>query len=151
MTRLAFVHLLQKFEAVPHEWKSFPNPSDTQQQKTTARLIQRATTYNVLFLQKGKSKYSSNVDLTLVQPTQLEYLTSHLLQKINETKLKPVQISPLNETTCCTVKNEKVRKTAKNVQREPRQRNDIMIHDPKFKTVFLPEMTLKKNPNLINN
>ena len=55
------------------------------------------------------------------------------------------------EATCCTVKNEKVRKTAKNVQREPRQRNDIMIHDPKFKTVFLPEMTLKKNPNLINN
>ena len=29
MIRFAF-DLLQKFEAVPHEWKSFPNPSDTQ-------------------------------------------------------------------------------------------------------------------------
>ena len=29
LTRFAF-DLLQKFEAVPHEWKSFQNPSDTQ-------------------------------------------------------------------------------------------------------------------------
>ena len=28
LTRFAF-ELLQKFEAVPHEWKSFPNSSDT--------------------------------------------------------------------------------------------------------------------------
>ena len=96
MTRFAF-DLLQKFEAVPHEWKSFPNPSDTQQQKTTARLIQRATTYNVLFLQKGKSKYSSNVDLTLVQPTQLEYLTSQ----------SSVAKNKRNETKTCTDKSIK--------------------------------------------
>ena len=30
LTRFAF-NQVQKFEAVPHEWKSFPNPSDTQQ------------------------------------------------------------------------------------------------------------------------
>ena len=30
LTRFAF-DLLQKFKAVPHEWQSFPNPSDTQQ------------------------------------------------------------------------------------------------------------------------
>ena len=29
LTRFAF-DLVQKFEAVPHEWKSSPNPSDTQ-------------------------------------------------------------------------------------------------------------------------
>ena len=29
LTRFAF-DLVQKFEAVTHEWKSFPNPSDTQ-------------------------------------------------------------------------------------------------------------------------
>ena len=29
MTRFAF-NLVQKFEAVPHEWKSFPSPSDTE-------------------------------------------------------------------------------------------------------------------------
>ena len=30
LTRFAF-DLVQKFEVVTHEWKSFPNPSDTQQ------------------------------------------------------------------------------------------------------------------------
>ena len=29
LTRFTF-NLVQKFEAVRHEWKSFPNPSDTQ-------------------------------------------------------------------------------------------------------------------------
>ena len=29
MIRFAF-DLLQKFEAVPHDWRSLPNPSDTQ-------------------------------------------------------------------------------------------------------------------------
>ena len=30
LTHFAF-DLVQKFEAIPHEWQSFPNPSDTQQ------------------------------------------------------------------------------------------------------------------------